>query len=131
MERPTRPSGSGGRIETSWSSPARPSRRARCSEPPLVRGAELRRPRAGIRGTLLQRTAEVDDVAILDDVLLTFESLNVPGLGFLERSGLPEVLEGGDLRSDEALGQVRVDLAGGLDGIRSALEVPAADFGLA
>ena len=54
----------------------------------------------------------------------------MPGLGFLDRAGLLEVVEGGHLGADEALGEVGVDLAGGLDGVRAALEVPAADLGL-
>ena len=53
------------------------------------------------------------------------------GLGLLDRAGLVKVVEGGDLGADEALGQVGVDLAGGVDGGAAALEVPAADLGLA
>ena len=51
-------------------------------------------------------------------------------LASLTRAGLVEVVEGGDLGADEALGEVGVDLAGGLDGGRAALEVPAAHLGL-
>ena len=35
------------------------------------------------------------------------------GLGFLDGAGLVQVVEGGDLGADEALGEVGVDLAGG------------------
>ena len=80
---------------------------------------------------LSQSAAEVDDVAVLDDVFLAFEPLEVPGLGFLEGAGGGHVVVGGDLGADEALGQVGVDLAGGLDGAGAPLEVPAADLGLA
>ena len=74
--------------------------------------------------------AEVDDIAVLDDVFLAFEPLKVLGLGFLERAGLVEIVEGRDLGPDEALGDVGVDLAGRFDGVRAALEIPAADLGL-
>ena len=52
-------------------------------------------------------------------------------LASLSDAGRVEVVEGGDLGADESLGEIGVDLAGGLDGGRSALEVPAAHFGLA
>ena len=63
-----------------------------------------------------EAAAEVDDVAVLDDVVLAFEPLEVLGLHFLHRAGAVQVVEGGDLGADEAPGEVGVDLAGGLDG---------------
>src|SRR5215470_11579848 len=77
-----------------------------------------------------KRAAEVDDVAVLDDVLLAFEPLEVLGLGILERAGCAKVVEGGHLGADESLGQVGVDLGGGLDRAGPAFEVPAPDLGL-
>ena len=66
----------------------------------------------------LDCAAEVDDVAVLDDVFLAFEPLQVPGFGLFEGAGCLELVECGDLGADEALGEVGVDLAGGLDGVR-------------
>ena len=37
---------------------------------------------------MFKGAAEVDDVAVLDDVVLAFETLQVSGFGFLDRAGL-------------------------------------------
>src|SRR4051794_12502837 len=90
------------------------------------------RPHSGpCKAPLLQPAPEIDDVPVLDDVILALEPLEVPGLGLLEGAGGGHLAVGGDLGAYEALGEVGVDLAGGLDGAGASLEVPAADLGLA
>ena len=122
------PTRSGGRIAM----PCRAGTR-RCRPGMVLAYAETYRTNRSVTARLdaQSRAAEIDDVAVLDDVFLAFEPLQVLGLGLLDRAGLLEVVERGDLGADEALGQVGVDLAGGLDGGGPALEVPAADLGLA
>ena len=78
----------------------------------------------------LDGATEVDDVAVLDDVFLAFQTLQMPGLGFLDRSGLEKVVVGGNFGADEALGEIGVDLAGGGNGCGAALQVPATHFRL-
>ena len=51
-------------------------------------------------------------------------------LASLSEPACVEVVECGDLGANKSLGEVGVDLAGGLDGGRPALEVPAAHLGL-
>ena len=124
--------GSGDHVDSLWRAnrDALPQRNS-----PLSAGMVLRTPNEGAAVSLMTATldcaAEVDDVAVLDDVFLALEPLQVPGLGLFEGAGGVEVVERGDLGADEALGEVGVDLAGGLDGGGPALEVPAADLGLA
>ena len=59
---------------------------------------------------------EVDDVAVLDDVVAAFEPDVALGPGVLEVAGGLEVVEADDLGPDEAVGHVGVDVGGGLDG---------------
>ena len=47
----------------------------------------LQMPAVAAGRSLLRPHAEVNDVAVLDDVFLSFEPLQVLGLGFLERAG--------------------------------------------
>src|SRR5262245_11466590 len=82
-------------------------------------------------GRTSQGTAEVDDVAVADDVVLAFEQLESLGFDLLHGPEPSQGVVGCDLRADESLGQVGVDLAGGVDRSPTPFEVPAPNLGIA
>ena len=75
--------------------------------------------------------AEVDDVAVGDDVLLAFEAQQALVAAVGERLELEEVLAGDDFGADEAALDVGVDGAGGLLGVGAAADRPGAHLVLA
>src|SRR6185312_17362797 len=74
------------------------------------------------RRLLLDVEANVQDVAVLDDVRLAFEPLEAASRGLRVRAGLDEVYPADHLGADEATGDVRVDRLRRLEGRPSALQ---------
>src|SRR5215207_11243717 len=70
--------------------------------------------------------AEVDDVALLHDVVFAFEAEEALLAGGGVGAGAGEVVVGDDLGADEAALDVGVDGAGGLRGARAAGDGPGA-----
>src|ERR1051325_2333872 len=74
--------------------------------------------------------ADVQDVAVRDDVGLSFHALEAPAPGLGARAGLDEVAPANDLAPDEAARAVRVDLARrGKRGL-AAMQCPGAGLGV-
>jgi hypothetical protein len=62
-----------------------------------------------VRSAFVYLVTELDDVAILHDVLLALDARPTLGTSLGYRTGLDEVVEADDLRLDEALLEVGVD----------------------
>src|SRR5207244_3796299 len=92
------------------------------------RGARCqgRRPIYGLGGD-----AEVDDVAVLDDVVAPLETESPVRAAGGDRAGVDQDLPGHDLGADEVLLEVGVDRRGGLDGVGPARDRPGAALVLA
>src|SRR3954468_24704044 len=74
---------------------------------------------------------EIDGGAVLDHVVLPLESLEPLRLHLPHRARRRQVVEGGHLGPDKPLGEIGVNLAGGIDGAAATLEVPSPYLGLA
>src|SRR6185312_8736266 len=71
---------------------------------------------------------DVDDVAVLDDVLLAFGAEEAALLGFGFAACSHKVVEADDFGADEATAQVAVDFAGGFGRGRAGRDGPGAAF---
>ncbi len=72
--------------------------------------------------------AEVDDVAVGDGVVFTFEGGKAGFFGLLFGTGFDEVVVGDDLGADEAAFDIGMDLAGGLGCEGAFTDRPGADL---
>src|SRR5262249_19830435 len=70
--------------------------------------------------------AELDDVAVLHDVVLALDASLARRAGGRDRAGRDQVVVGDDLGLDEALLEVGVDHAGRLGGGRADRDLPGA-----
>src|SRR5579863_6681139 len=80
----------------------------------------------GVRGSASHIEPEMQDVAVLDDVLRAFEAEFARFLGALLAAAGDEVLVGDRFGADEALLKVGVDDAGGLGRLGAAPHRPGA-----
>jgi hypothetical protein len=76
----------------------------------------------------LLANAEVNDVAILDDVVLAFDAHQAGFLGGFLSAVAVDIFELGDFGTDEGFFEVGVDDAGSLGGAPAAFDGPGADF---
>ena len=86
------------------------------------------RPRGTKAATGLPAEEDLDDVAVLDPVRLALraEPAGLARVG--HRAERQQVLVGDGLGPDEALGEIRVDRAGGVDGGRAVADRPGPDL---
>ena len=80
---------------------------------------------------LLNIEAEVDDITVLDNIVLSFYPGISQFLCLYIISGFHQFVELGDLGPDESLFKIGMDLACGLGGLRAPLYLPCAEFLLA
>ena len=78
------------------------------------------------RAAALDVETDVDDVAVLHDVIAAFQTQGAAFTGFGPGAGGEEVVEGDDLGTDEAAGDVGVNRAGGVEGRTACAQGPGA-----
>src|SRR5262249_20032650 len=84
-----------------------------------------------IRPRKLAGVPEQDDVALLDDVVLAFETYLSFFARGTEAAGGQQVVPADDFGADEAFFNVAVNGPGSFDGVRAFMDGPGPDFGFA